>query len=155
MTFHFNSISWTGVIANKQCDKSSDVRTDRQSVRRADGQTDRQTTEKWSLSVTSAYSRWHKIVLWHNYITCYSCLLRSCGGKVRSWLPITAFYQHDSSLVYYYSVTKCRGLAEDEKRNDRLCHYYRTELRKIVLLALKGTKTEWRKCGVIPPEDGL
>ena len=98
MKFHFNSISWTWVIAlgQKKCDRTEKVwpdrksvkkcdqtekvwpdrksvtwRTDRQTDRRTDGQTDgrtdgrtdRQATEKWSLSVTSAYSRWHKNVV--------------------------------------------------------------------------------------------
>ena len=43
----------------QKCDGTKSVtygRTDG----RTDGRMDRQTTEKWSLSITSAYSRWHK-----------------------------------------------------------------------------------------------
>ena len=55
MKFHFNSISWTWVIAfgHKKCvtgqkvwrDKKSDVRTDRRTDWQTDGRTDRQTDD--------------------------------------------------------------------------------------------------------------
>ena len=62
MKFHFNSIGWIWVIAfgQKKCDGTEKVWRDVRTERRTDGRTDRQTTKKWSLSVTSAYSRWHK-----------------------------------------------------------------------------------------------
>ena len=55
MKFHFNSISRTRVIAKKRNVSGKAWQTG-QTDRRSDGQT----MEKWSLSVTSAYSMWHK-----------------------------------------------------------------------------------------------
>ena len=62
-----NSISWTRVICKIKSVTGKvwrmDRQTDRQTDKQTDRQTDGQTTEKWSLSVTFAYSRWHKKII--------------------------------------------------------------------------------------------